>query len=152
MLRWPSHAWLHIAIKVIWVDGWKSVRGRESRCEEAVGGHERYQREVCDTEHYLDRHQSLNISFLEKKNLSSRPFFLKIRSVFKRQSSQNVNQMVEKSIYHCFLSLIPSCKPNNINTTFILVIAHSAVGLLYVVKWLPSGSQRSWRPPLGTLN
>lgn len=90
--------------------------------------------------------------FLGKKNLSSRPFFLKIRSVFKRQSSQNVNQMVEKSIYHCFLSLIPSCKPNNINTTFILVIAHSAVGLLYVVKWLPSGSQRSWRPPLGTLN
>lgn len=90
--------------------------------------------------------------FLGKKNLSSRPFFLKIRSVFKRQSSQNMNQMVEKSIYHCFLSLIPSCKPNNINTTFILVIAHSAVGLLYVVKWLPSGSQRSWRPPLGTLN
>lgn len=143
MLRWPSHAWLHIAIKVIWVDGWKSVRGRESRCEEAVGGHERYQREVCDTEHYL-----ASISehfFLGKKNLSSRPFFLKIRTVFKRQSSQNVNQMVEKSIYHCFLSLI-------INTTFILVIAHSAVALLYVVKWWPSGSQRLWRPPLGTLN
>lgn len=92
-----------------------------------MGGHERYQREVCDTEHYLDRHQSLNISFLEKKSKFKTLCLLKTDLIFKRQSSQNVNQMVEKSIYHCFLSLI-------INTTFILVIAHSAVALLYVVK------------------
>lgn len=91
----------------------------------------------------LPRPASISEHFFLGKNQSSRPFFSKIRSVFKRQSSQNgsphVKQMVEKSIYHCFLSLIPSCKPNNINTTFIRFIAHSAVGLLHVVKWLPSG-------------